>query len=389
MRIQYKLFFCLLLMAASAAFLPGCWNYKEIDKLSLVSGVGVDEDEQGRYLLTIEIVDMHEGGKEAKMRSKLIETSGDTIFDAVRNSLEITAFRLYWGHVETCIISRKVAEEDIIPVIDWLTRDSEPRLNINLYVSFEKTAKEILEAQSITGEIRSYEINNMLQVQNILSKTYIVEVYDFVNSFSNEGISAVLPAIQLVEREQGKTSEISGIAVFKEDKLIGYLNGDEAKYFNFIRNKIKGGVIPLNDQPDPGDEAKDDVALEIFGNKTILEPEYAGGKISFTLKVNTKVAIDEFGAAGAVMDDKKISEVEKKAEELLTANIQQLIKKVQKEFDADIFGFGNKIYKDMPWLWEKIGGRWNNIFKEIDVKVDVKVHIQDTGLLSKAIDIGD
>jgi len=45
----------LILLLYSVIFIPltaGCWNYKEVDKMTIVTGFAVDKTARGNYLLT-------------------------------------------------------------------------------------------------------------------------------------------------------------------------------------------------------------------------------------------------------------------------------------------------------------------------------------------------
>lgn len=384
--MRKRIFFLLAVFMVNMTMMAGCWNYREISSLSIVAGMAIDKDGQGKYKITIEIVDMHEGGREPKIKSKRLESYGDTILDAVRNAIKLNSYRLYWGHAEVVILSQEVAKEGIVQIIDILDRDAEPRLSIDLLVSKEKTAGELLSAQSVTTEIRSYEMNQMLDSQKSVSKAPKIQVYEFINALSGEGISPILPAVHLVITEGEETSELSGTAVFKRDKLVGFISEDETKSLLFITDKIKGGLLVLKENSESNHAT---ITLEIFKNKTKVKPVYSNGKVSMDIEITTKVALDEHGANKNLTDEKGSLLLKRDAEELLKTNIKKVIQKLQKDFDADIFGFGKTIREDMPSLWKKIGPDWNHIFKNIDVNVDVNIEIKNTELLSKPIKVGD
>lgn len=377
---------CLILLMIIITILTGCWNYREINRLSIVSGVAVDKNESGKYVLTFEVVDLHEGGKDTRIKSKLLESEGDTIFDAVRNSLKYIAPRLYFGHTEIVVISRDITKEGILDILDFLSRDSEPRLTIDLVVSKMKTAREILDGQSITTEIRSFEINDMLTAQKYLSKTAKVQVYQFINELSGDGVSPILPAIIQTETGGLKTSQLSGTGIFKKDILIGFIDEDETRYLNFIKDKIKGGLLVLNKLSNNSKNMY--ISLEISENKTKTTPEYSNGKVSINLETETKVVLGEMGTEKNYIDQSGRLTLKKVTEDYLKTNIQNLIKKVQKDFAVDIFGFGSVVNSDMPALWQEIGHNWSDIFVDLEVNVDTKIDIMESGLLSNPIKVG-
>lgn len=379
-----KCFFLLLILIIP--LLTGCWNYREIDKLAIAGGMAIDKGENNNYLVTIEIIDLEASGGEVDIKSKRIQMEGETIFDAVRNIIKVSAKKLYWIHTKVIIISKYIAEDGVIQILDWLNRDAEPRLTLNILVSKEETAKELLSQQSVTTEIRSFEIEEMFNGQKSLSESPNIEVNRFINDLAGEGISAVLPTIAVVINEGRITSELSGTAVFKADKLKGFLNEEETKYYLFITDEIKGGVITLKQHSESG---KDNITLEILENKTRLKPEYKNGNIIMNIDVNTKVAIGEQSTKKNYAQNRNLTVLKNNAKKLQEKKIKELIKKVQMEYDADIFGFGRVIKREIPDLWKQIGKHWDKTFKEIDVKVNVFVDIKSSGLSPKAIKVGD
>ena len=375
----------LILLAVYMTTITGCWNYREINQFSIVAGTAVDRGENGKYIFTFEIIDLHEGGRDARINSKLVKSEGDTLFDAIRNALKFIAPRLYFGHMDIVIVSEDIAREGIAELLNFLSRDQEPRLTIDLLVSREKTAMEILNSQGILTNIRSFEISEMLEAQRNALKAPEVKAYQFINNLPCQGVAPFLPAVYSDENAGVKTSEISGMAIFNEDKLAGFIDEEETKYFHFIINKVKGGLLILKSIP--GDD-KLNATLEIFSSKTKVKPVYSDGKVSIELKIKTKVVFDEQGSDVDYTTEQGQDMIEKEMAKLLEENIQKLIKKVQKEYDLDIFGFGRVIQSERPDLWKEMEHDWRDLFRDLKVNVDAEIDIVDTGLLAKSIKVG-
>jgi spore germination protein KC len=367
-------------------FITGCWDYRELDEMAIVAGVAIDK-EGDKYLLTVEISNVP-SGKEAKPESKIVSEKGDTIFDAIRNIIKTSGKELYWGHSDIIILSQEIAREGIIQAIDLFSRDPEARMSTNLLISKEKTAAEILEQQSTTSAIHAKDISRMLASQYRLSKAPVIEVHQFVNTLTGGGKSAVLPAIG-VSVNQGKSNwELSGTAVFKKDKLIGFLDGEDTKYFLFVINKVKAGSLI---QKESTEGPKVNVTLEILPEttKTKIKPVYSDGKLSMELDVSITVAIAEIGGSENYISEPGLSKLKKDAEKSLENNIKRVVKKVQNDYDSDIFGFGSIIKDDMPDVWREIENDWEEIYKDLDISVNSDIEIINSALLLKPIKIGD
>lgn len=363
----------------------GCWNYREIDKISIVAGLAIDKGNEKQYQLTVEIVQIT-SGKDTKMVSKTITTEGDTMFDAARNIISLSGKRLYWSHAKIIILSKEIATDGITKVMDWYNRDAETREDIHLLVSQEKSAKEIFDGQGVTEDIKSFTLDEMLTNQVSLNKAPDIDILKFDNQSKAMGVSQILPSINLKKVGDKMVPHIEGSAIIKYDQLVGFLNGEETKDLIFIRSEVRGGVLVEKIE----NEGKPNyVSLEIFKSKTKIAPTIDGENITIQLDIDTTVALDEATGTKDLFNEQGLLELEQTAEETLTIRIDTLIKKVQTEYDADIFGFASKLQEDKAKVWKNVGDNWDEVFKNLAVETKSKMHIKNSGVLSKAIKEGD
>lgn len=394
-------FLCCMLCIIFTFLLSGCWSYIGLDEISMVSGLAVDKDNQSNHFkLSIEIFDLSASTKEKGPKTKIIETKGITIFDAVRNAKKKLSNKLYFGHAKIIVLSEDIAKkEDLINLVDLFIRDKETRENVYVVISQEKTASDILKVQGIDQSNISQALNNIVSNDSkVTSSTAPLELYGIYNILNYPGISATLPAFHNVESEEekkneqqdkvksqekdqeqseeNKNCELNGTAVFKNQRLVGYLSPEESKYFLFITDGIKGGVLPISSTGN----TDIDSSLEIFHNKTNLSYEKKNGKLIIKVKIKTKVVLGEVMEMSIELNEEDIKKMEKQSSELLKKQMQNLIKKVQKEYNSDIFGFGNMIYRKNPKLWAQLSDQWDNIFPTLEVEVEPKVEIINTAL---------
>ncbi|MCL6571498.1 MAG: Ger(x)C family spore germination protein, partial [Bacillus sp. (in: Bacteria)] len=344
-----------------------------------------DKGDNDQYIVTVEIIKIGMG-KEGITTAKQITMKGKTIFDAVRNEISLTGKRLYWSHTKVVIISKEVAEGGVLGILDWFNRDSETRGDINILVSKEKTAKEILNSTGITENILSFEFDEMLENQKSISKAPMREMWNFINDLEMSGIVATLPVIRLEELNHQKFPRIIGTGIFKKDKLIGFLDGEKTKDMLFIKDEIKGGLIVINE---PKKDIKTPVSLEIFANKTKLEPMINKNDIKINIKIDTTVALDEIDGDEHYTEEKNLLKLERGAEKELKKRVENCIKYVQTEYGVDIFGFGAKIREENPRVWNEIAGGWHDQFKNLSVNVTTKIQIKGSAMLAEPIEMGD
>lgn len=359
----------------------GCWNYSEVDDIAIVSGVGIDKGKsEGELAVTVEIVDTKKGSKSNQSGIKMLTLSGPTIFDIVRGMISITGEKLFWSHSKVIVISEELAREGVIRVIDWYNRDTETRSDVYIFVSKEKTAQEVISLSSVTESILAYELAQQMRIEKNTSTAPVVEIFDFIDKLEASGEYAMAPLIYIHEQNKIKNARVSGTAIFNKDKMVGTISGDETKFMLFARDEIKGGVLPLNDE-----KGKPAFSLEILSNRTKVKPVWNDGKLQMQINTVTQVGLDEVMAPKEFndIDSKKV--LEKRAGKELQQQILSVIHKVQKDYQADIFGFGELVHERMPENWKKIKQNWRQEFTQLDVVVNSKVMIKISGQTSRSI----
>mgnify|MGYP000332851478 FL=1 len=166
--------------------------------------------------------------------------------------------------------------------------------------------------------------------------------------------------------------------------MVGTLTGDESKYMLFASNKLKGGVLAVKDE-----KGKPAYSLEIFSNKTKVKPVWINGKLQIQIHITTKTGLDEVMTPNGFPDFEKKKVIEQLAEQQLRTNILTVIHKVQKEYHADIFGFGAEVHIHMPEWWKKNKKDWEKEFVKLDVVVKSDVIVETSAKTTRSIKIGD
>ncbi|WP_313639926.1 Ger(x)C family spore germination protein [Paenibacillus sp.] len=359
----------------------GCWNYSEVDDISIVAGVGIDKGEsKGELAVTVEIVDTKEGSKSSQTGFKMLTLSGKTIFDIVRGMISITGKKLFWSHSKAIVLSEEVAREGVIKVIDWYYRDTETRSDVYIFVSKEKTAQEVISLSSVTESIMAYALAQQMRSEKNASTAPVVEIWDFIDKLEAYGEYAVAPLIYIHEQNKIKNARVSGTAIFSKDKMVGTISGEETKYMLFTKDQIEGGVLTLNDE-----KGKPAFSLEILSNKTKVKPVWIEEKLQMQINTETEVVLDEVMTPEEFNNIESKKVLEKRAGKELQKRILSVIHRVQKDYHADIFGFGELLHERMPRTWKKIKQDWGQEFTELDVVVNSKVIIKNSAQTSRSI----
>lgn len=369
-----------LITVLLAASLCGCWNYRGLDQMDIVVGIAIDFDKQTNlYNICYEIADITGAEKDRNTTGKLVESKGKTLFDAARNAKTTEPDKLFFGSAYIVVISREVASDiGLSRILEWFIRDGECRETMYVAVSQEDTAKAILENGQTESGIISVTLQDIIMEDSqVTGSSMNLELFEIYNMIESPRKSTMLAVLKNIQSHDKKLCELNGIAVFKGDKLQGFLGAEESKYALMVEDKLKGGILTLK----IAGKQTDDISLEIFSNKTNLSYKYEKGRVKVFIEVDTDVAIGENQMELDTMDEYVIKIIKNMAQEMIEKDIMNLIDKVQNEFKADIFGFGEMIYKHNLPLWKQLKPNWEDIFPTVEVEASSIVHIKYSGFL--------
>lgn len=363
--------------------LAGCWNYREIDKMVIVGGIAIDLNEfDGKYEVTAELSTI-KSGKDSIIVPKYLSASGNSIFEIIRELITKAGQKLYFSHSKVIILSDSLARKGISEVIDWYCRDAETRTDVNILISKEKTAKEILISNSITGSLISFQLDEILRNEKNISTFPVVDLWDVTDNLIQNGLDVSIPTISIDKSNSIPTIVVDGTAIFKKDKLIGTINKNFSKFIFFAKDEIKGGLLVLDE------DNSLPITFEIFTNKTKVNPITKNGNLKFNITTDTTVSLAEIQSQENFYTEEERTNLENRVSFMIENNIYASIKMLQEEYDTDIIGLGKILYQHDPKLWYKLQEDWEQVFKTLDISVNSKVKIKNSATTNKPVQIGD
>ncbi len=373
-------FLAVLLALLPAVLFSGCWDYREVESLNIVGGIGVDKGQNGyRYHLTFECMKMTGDLKSGGVQPLIIETDGNTIFDAVRTALNESDKKLYFSHMKVLILSSDIAKEGILPVLDWFNRDAEPRISLQILISKEKTAGEILKLKPESNQLTSFQMSQALleatSYSAAINQVRLFEVYNVLNS--QDATSLTLPGIETKKEGDVSVPQLAGNAVFSGDRLIGWLDKQSSKFLMFVLGKVHGGLLLTGVHPNDSS-----VTLEILTCKTTVKPVISGKTITMKIDVKMNASYAEQNSRKNFLDIYPLKTFETSASQTLKNGIENVIELAQQQYSTDIFGFGSKVYQDDPKVWNSLRTDWNKTFPSVKYEVTAEVAIRNTATLA-------
>lgn len=391
----------ILIMLCFSLLTAGCWDRKEINQIGFAVGLGIDK-EKDNYLITTQmalpsLLEGGGGGEEAPVW--VVGGKGKTIFQAIRDVNTRSARKPFWGHLNVIVIGEEVAKDGILPVLDLLSRGRELR-RLNYVVIAKGKARDILEAEPKLESINAIFIRDLIENRKGQSVAPAVTLNDLMLSLSTAGKESVLPKIEALEQEsfappkksegapqeEGKGGEekpkqileLRGAGIFKEDKLVNWLDEEATRGFLWVVEQVAGGIIVVRSPV----ETDREVSLEIMSNKSLIIPQVEGGNIKIKFQVLSTLNLVENTGVVSLETSKLIKKLKQRASSSIKKEITKAIKIAQAS-ETDIFGIGERLRTQYPAVWKNI--EWSEIFPGVDIEIEVKVNIEEANMTLKPV----
>ncbi|GAB2535929.1 Ger(x)C family spore germination protein [Gracilibacillus alcaliphilus] len=383
-----------LCLTICCVLLAGCWSANELTEISLATALAIDKDEDG-YLVTIQVINPNEIAGEKMSRGSSISSYsavGKTLFEAVRKLTETSPRKVNLSHLQLIVYGEEMAKEGIGPTFDFLVRDHELRTDFIMIIAQGMRGKELISILTPLERIPATKIKNSLESsQEFLASTKTIELLELVEDVAADGKGAVLNGVSVegniqdgthVKNEESGAAPtkilLNGIGVFENDQLKGWLTAKEGEGFNFIIDNIHSTSIQIPC------EKQGILALEVVENKTDLKGEWKNGKPQISISIETLVNIADAECAQDFSAKENVQKVEQEAEKKIKSLVELSIQ-TAKEYESDIFGFGEVLRRENPKQWDNIKDNWEQHFLETEAQIDVTIEIKNSGMIAQPV----
>ena len=124
--------------------LTGCYNYKELNKIGIVSSISIDKKDN-IYKVGAQVLNVKNKEDTSSSNVIIYEQTGKTIEEALRKMTTKSNKKLYGGHLGKLVISEDVAKESVIDIIDLFQRLPEIKDEFTITISKDIDALMLLK----------------------------------------------------------------------------------------------------------------------------------------------------------------------------------------------------------------------------------------------------
>ena len=363
----------------------GCYNYKELNELGIVSAMGISKDGD-LYNLDIQLVNVLDSEKSGLNKSPItvISGQGETIFEAARSMNRKTSKVFFLADVDYVFLDQSVLNDGLDEIMDFLIRDTRLSLNFLVVTSTENKSLDILSSIS---HFDTNSANNLYDAVMNSETRYgginSLHVRELINNYYAKGKYTIFPNVYIKDTRKSSENdsledsksesyvEVKNMVFFKDKEAIE-LTDEETKGVNFLRNKIKNATLTI--ECDGGY-----FTIETLESKMKLKSKLNIDQLN--VKGNVGAEIVYYGCKDNLDNADVLKSISKKAEKEVESYITKAFNK-SKKYNYDFLGLGNYIYKNNYKYFDFENKDWNKDgLNKLNLKYNIDVSLYKQGNL--------
>ena len=373
----------IILFLLPLLLLTGCYNYRELTDLAIVSGISVSIVNH-QYQVMVEVVNpkKQQDTSSSEEADFIIYKKKDvSLQEAFRKVMEESPKKLYGANMNLLIIDENILQEQLPFILDFFARSKEFRGEF--YVLIGK-GDDILSITTPLENLSSKSIIDSLKANHdFLGYANLVSFHDLLSVYLNPYRELAIPAIRSVgdiekgddiknleDTERKAYHIIDEVGIFRDNKIVGYLSGIDALTYNLVVGNANRFLAKNTYQNDGY------VVCEVSGVHTDIDVNVINRKITITFSGEASLREETvpFNMEDVSVIEKIQNDLNQKIEDMVHHSITHTISL----YHTDIYGFHNAFYLKSPGVMKELKDNWND--KVLDtLDIEIVSHIKITG----------
>ena len=386
----------MILLIGISLFLTGCWDQRELSTITIVTGMAIDKGKNEKFKLTIESInetELYDQTATGNSPSVLFSLEGETIAELAYKMNIGFSKNVIYSHMRTLVVSKAIAESGMMEFLDTFERSRELRDDFDVILAKEGEAAEVLQVVYTFQKSSSLKIMSQLEsATKGWGSTPNVKVKDLISALTSPGRQPVMTAVRIQGNpKKGESVDnmkkthpdaivvIDSMALFKGDKLVGFLSVEDTRNYLWTQNQIENTSISI-----PCGENRF-AALRITDSKTKVMGRMKNGKPKIGVDIVMEGSIYGSNCKGHMDDPKTYKKLDELTNQYVREKVSKTIQTVQDDYGVDIFGFGEVVYRQDYKQFKKVEDHWDEAFKDAEIDVSVDTMIRRAGLRTKGV----
>lgn len=359
---------------AGCLLLSGCSGLKNIQDVTYVVAIGMDYDEEKKeyiaYLQSLNFANVAkvEGGKPTEPIPIFIASAtGETLNLAVGNLYKKSEPPLFFGHVETLVLSQRIVRNHFKEVIVEIGRNRSLRHTLRVMTTDENISK-VFNIKALFNYPAIYTVlfrkeKNEVYQDEIKPMTLM----DFLRAYYEPMGVAKLPNVKIDSQSWKADGNypivfFDGYAIFQRQKFKKVLPFKDAVYVNWLLEK----KVSLDQRVE--DDGKLVAAMKLATPKMKVKYKKRTTTPKFSLEVYVPADLIE------IIKDIPEPKLTKLIEDDITRKLTSIYKRGVKN-KTDLLNVGEKWYRKHPKQYKELK-KSNSFYLDKDSLTNIKVKVQ-------------
>lgn len=395
----------LSLLVAMAALLSGCWDRTEVEDMLFPVTLAIDAGTNRQYRVTVRVPIPGGvrsgvlGGQGASvMRGDILSAESDSVSQAMLIINASVARRITLRHMRALLIGEELARSGLHDLFSELRRNGDVRQTVAFLVA-RGDAGDALKAAKYTGETNPAKVpEGMMIVEKYLHLAPPIRLHHMINRVGAVGMDAFAPMLNVnarltagegeggteesessaagqLARFDGNPVEVAGTAIFRGERMVGFLTVDETQALLALRGEMGKAYMTI---PHPKEKSKRVLVRFQQENKPItrvqLTPAGPRGTASLVFEGEVLSGDEDY------QNEAKRKALEQSAAAFMADTAAGVLQKL-KEWESDPVGYGLKIRRTFrTWAeWKAFG--WERHVGDMEIRVTAKMRVRRFGLV--------
>ncbi len=347
-----------ILLILSIFLLTGCYDYTEINKLAIISGMIIDYQDN-EYVITSQVI---QNEKESNIR--VVTTKGKSIDECVSKISKSLNKNIFISHLKVLLLTESIIKNDI-EYEDYFLRNSKSKMNYYVYYIDDKYKDKIF-LNNINDKASSLYLKDLTDFNNdIYSSSNKLTFLDLMYKKLNYGIEPIYPNITM----EDKNISLNDLVLFKNNEKIT-LNNEESIFYNIITNNTNKTTLTI-----PCDN--DNFSIELNNIKTKYK---WNNKFNINIKFDAK--INSYNCKYKLQNNKTTNKLSKLVNNYINKKSKDVVN-IAVNNKIDFIGIGNYIYKHDSKYFDFKKNDWNDHLDKINIKINTDSIIKSIGEMRK------
>ncbi len=310
-------------------------------------------------------------GAEGKGDDKIIKAKAKTISEVLRKLQRLTDKKLFFGDLDYCFIGEKAAKDDFEKYIDYLSHESDFKMNTVIYIT-NGSAENLIKKSSDGSFFLPDYLEVFLDDYTLHSSTNRIDLMDIFSEFNSTPNIMVIPTIDVKSENSTINVDVSGYYVYRDKKFCCTLTGDEATGYNLLHGLLSGEIIETKSKNG------DNISLTVVKQKCDIKPIFKNGELN-KIKIScfAESNISEDHSSNDYANREELNYIEQRQEEILKGYADACMKKLQKN-RADAIFLYVRVRNRKNSYFKGVEKHWDEVFFATPYEVSVNVKIPRT-----------